>query len=410
MIQKSLHIFFILFLISYYPNNSFGQEPSAFHFNHNQRALAIPIEIYNNFIIVHIRINDSFELPFILDTGVKNTILTEASLKSILEIKKTRTCKVIGLGEKGEIIAELALDVKISLSDISGTNQRLVILPEGILSFTELLGKQVYGIIGYDLLKDFIVEINYESNYLHFFKADKYRFKAKKYQQLPINMQYAKPYVDVSVRNVDGSIAELSLLIDTGSAQAISLSKTFVELPEKTIPTLVGTGISGSIYGQLGRVKSVTLGDLTMDGIIACYPDSSALIERLQRDWQGSLGGELLKRFHIVLDYPNQRFGFRRNNNIKKPFFYNLSGISLFVVGEDLNQYVVSHVRKGSSADVAGIKAGDLILSIDGWRAIDADMNLIYDQLNKRVGKKIRIKLMRAGLQQKVRMVLFEDI
>ena len=45
-------------------------------------------------------------------------------------------------------------------------------------------------------------------------------------------------------------------------------------------------------------------------------------------DRNGSVGGEVLKRFNMVFDYPNNKLHLK-NANFKNPFQYNLAGIEL---------------------------------------------------------------------------------
>ena len=42
--------------------------------------VTIPFEIYNNLIIIDVLFNRSLPLKFVLDTGVRTTVLTEKSL------------------------------------------------------------------------------------------------------------------------------------------------------------------------------------------------------------------------------------------------------------------------------------------------------------------------------------------
>ncbi|MEL7062658.1 MAG: hypothetical protein AAFP00_02910, partial [Bacteroidota bacterium] len=60
--------------------------PSGFVLKDGARSVSIPVEIQNNVILLPVRINGSFEMNFILDTGVKTTIFTEPIVLSWLEI------------------------------------------------------------------------------------------------------------------------------------------------------------------------------------------------------------------------------------------------------------------------------------------------------------------------------------
>lgn len=114
----------------------------------------------------------------------------------------------------------------------------------------------------------------------------------------------------------------------------------------------------------------------------------------------GSVGGEILKRFAVVFDYTNELMYLKRNNNYDMPFFYNKSGIEIIhsgvqwvqetvhlqtipvyidqIVNRDNKSasefkykfqlkpvYEIANVRKNSPAAIAGLKKGDVIVSIN---------------------------------------------
>jgi len=58
----------------------------------------IPFEIYNNLIIIDVLLNKSLPLKFVLDTGVRTTVLTEKSLTDVLNLKYNRKKTIPGAG------------------------------------------------------------------------------------------------------------------------------------------------------------------------------------------------------------------------------------------------------------------------------------------------------------------------
>ena len=60
------------------------------------------------------------------------------------------------------------------------------------------------------------------------------------------------------------------------------------------------------------------------------------------------MGGELLKRFNLIIDYRRARITFKKNGNYKKPFYYNKAGIILEqrgvrVVKEKVNNQIADY-------------------------------------------------------------------
>ena len=69
--------------------------------------------------------------------------------------------------------------------------------------------------------------------------------------------------------------------------------------------------------------------------------------------------------------------------------------------------YVVEVVA-GSPADKAGIKRGDILISIDGQKIKDAKGGLAEIINKKKVGEKVKILLWREGENQEIEVTLRE--
>ncbi|MGB1240962.1 MAG: aspartyl protease family protein [Chitinophagales bacterium] len=381
----------------------------GFRFTEKGRSVKIPIKTYHNLILIPVRINNSMEMNFILDTGVKTTIFTEPLLANLLSLSSTRKINIIGLGEGNPIQASVASNLNISLPQgIEGKGMSIVILPENTISFSSMFGQPVYGIIGYEIFKHFVIEIDYYNSYIRLYKPNKY--KVKKGTIIPIQIKHTKPYIETTVIAENG-IEKTNLLIDTGASQAVSLWHGDIDLPLKTIDAFLGQGLSGNIFGRLGRIKGFQIGEFHFKNVVAAYPEASSLNMRNEVvDWEGNLGAAILKRFSVTFDYPNSRIVLRKNADYKKPFTYNISGIELLVKGPDYKEYEVVHIRTGSPAEKAGLEVGDLLLAVNNFTTYDSDIGEIYSRLNRKAGRKISLKFKRNGLILKKKMQLKEQL
>ena len=155
----------------------------------------------------------------------------------------------------------------------------------------------------------------------------------------------------------------------------------------------------------------------------------------------GSIGGELLRRFTIYLDYPNKRMGLIPNRSIDTPFYFNLSGIELQHNGVELirkklnnannvltdesgnnrgieiflrdviryelqNIIEVTHVREGSPAAEEGVMVGDVLDRINGRKLHHLKLHQVIGLLQRKPGKKIKLSLRRQGEPLLVRFEL----
>lgn len=383
---------------------------TGFQFKEKVRSVKIPVEIQNNLILLPIKINHSFDLNFIMDTGVRTSILTEPFLTDFLSLDTFQTINIRGLGEGSSFTAYLAPRVTIEAPGLVGRYLNLVILPEGLVSYSEMFGKPVYGIIGYDLLKNFVTEINYQQKYIRL--IDPYYFKPKKkWTKVALNFNRGKPYIGATILQNGDEEIEASWLLDTGSSQALSMYYPNVKFPEPNIRTLLGRGLNGNIYGTLGRVSKFVLDKYEFEGPIAGFPDEEALgIIGGEIGWYGNIGADILSRFHIYLDYVRSEMYIYKNGTYNKPFYYNLSGIEVVVQGFTFNTFKVSYIRPDSPSYQAGIALDDEIVKINGLSTRDLEIGDFYNQLNRRPGQNLSLTIKRGNSIFKKRFELREEI
>ena len=127
------------------------------------------------------------------------------------------------MGADGKIEALKSSGNKFKLGEAVGHNQDLYVVFDRTINFTPRLGVLVHGIIGYDVFRDYVVEINYNSKYIRLHKPDKFKPKtSKKWTVFPIDIHGKKPYIQAKV-DISESEKPVKLLIDTGSSDALWL-------------------------------------------------------------------------------------------------------------------------------------------------------------------------------------------
>jgi membrane-associated protease RseP (regulator of RpoE activity) len=77
----------------------------------------------------------------------------------------------------------------------------------------------------------------------------------------------------------------------------------------------------------------------------------------------GLLGNEVLSRFNLIFDYPNERMFIKPNQSFPVPLYLDRSGL---LIRPHRLGAVVKSVAKDSAAYAIGLKTNDLITSIDG--------------------------------------------
>ena len=405
------YVFFGVFLVLSYgllAGQTFRRP--GFHLPQHTRSLKIPVDIQHNVILIPVQINGSFEMNFILDTGVKSTILTEPFLSQFLHLDSLVTVKVRGLGEGNAIDASLAKNVTLGIPGLQAVGMQILVLPDGVISYSGMFGRPVYGIIGYDIFSEFVVEINYARKYITLYDPFSYKVKPK-FEELPIVLRGGKPYINASLTDFRGKKITSQWLIDTGSSNAIALYDRSLPVPEPSIPAFLGKGLSGSVYGRMARANEFQLGSFVFQEVIAGYPDPSSL-NMIEADslWYGNIGSEVLSRFQVIFDYYRNRIYLRRIAGFNQPFEYNVSGLEITTEGDNFNKFIIAYVRPKSPASLADVRVGDEILSLNGFDVGSMDITTVYGTLLKRNGKIMVIRVRRGDSVFKKKFVLVPEI
>ena len=384
-----------------------------FYFTSKTRSVEIPFRFVNNLILIPMHINGSDTMRFILDTGVKTALITGLG-DSELQLNGTRKVKIRGLGDGEDLDALLSYGNRFDiLPTVRGDNHDILVLIEDIFTLSTKLGTRVHGIIGYDVFKNFVAEIRYDTRTVVLYRPETFR-RTPAGSMIPLVIDDGKPYIEAWVEMENGKKIKMKLLVDTGASYAISLnpqSHPGIILPAKTMRAYLGQGLSGEIHGELGRLKSLELGKYKFKNLTASFPDSSSIRQITGTVYRnGQIGGDILKRFHVVIDYPNNRLYLKPNAEFRRPFYYNLSGIELATPIPDLPMFLISEVSPNTPAAEADLQKGDEITEINGRKAVSLILNDFTELFHSKPGKKVIVKVKRGDQLLRKEFVLRQPI
>jgi len=276
------------------------------------------------------------------------------------------------------------------------------VLQEDYLQLDSHLGVRIHGIMGYELFSRFVVEIDYINQMVVLHKPEHFKPR-RSYRVLPMTIEDTKPYItDIRYRVDDTTYVPIKLMVDTGASHSLLLntdSNEYIEVPEKNLEGYLGRGLSGEIYGYMGRVSGLQIEDYELEGIIASFPEDSSMVipSQARTKHNGNIGGSILKRFRVVFDYANEKMYIKKNRLFRQEFEYNMSGMELIAVGPLLSTLIVSKIIDDTPAARAGISEGDLIFSVNGRRPPELDLGIYSSLVSKRPGKRIKVKILRQG-------------
>ncbi|WP_036147234.1 aspartyl protease family protein [Maribacter sp. Hel_I_7] len=388
----------------------------------------VKFQLINNLIVIPIELNGS-ELSFVLDSGVGTPILFNLADQDSIQLNNVTEITINGLGEGDPINALKSTGNFVQLGNAKNTSQNIYVVMDAGINFSPSLGIPVHGIIGYDLFRDFVVDINYINKTIKFYDPNLYKYRTSKNTRVvDMSVIRRKAYLDAFVMINKTDEIPVKMLLDTGSSDAVWLFEDErIQLPEKHYEDFLGQGLAGNIYGKRTKINHLKIADFILSDAKAAFPDMETFTTITDFGGRnGSLGGEVIKRFNIAFDYTNKKLILTKNSNFDKLFQYNISGIDLQhagmryvseriadangVVHKDAKSYgnvqivlqgatrlslvpeiIVSGIRQGSPAHSAGLREGDVILAVNGKRIHRYKLQEIMHMLNFKKDKKIKV-------------------
>ncbi len=428
---KNIRLLFIGILIAS-SMSLFSQD--IFRINGNSKSYSMPFKLINDLIVVPVKVNGS-ELNFLLDTGVNNTIMFNLSIEDSTRLKNTRVIRIRGLGEGGYINAIQSEGNLFEIGKVINGQHMIYLIPGKEFDLAARMGVDISGIIGGDLFRDFIIDINYSGKRIRFFRPGNFDYKkCRKCESFDLSFNRGKPYVDIQVQD-RGQVIDTKLLIDTGGGKTLWLfdrSSDKIKDPKNYFEDFLGRGLSGDIYGRRSKIDGIVIGSHRFKNANVAYPDSTSVASAYRfKERNGSLGAGLLKRFRLLFDYRAKKLTLRRKSSYySDPFLYNMSGIELLHGGTMLVQdkkrtvdtgygtqaeskpivqilyefvydfkplYRISSIRKNSPAEKTGLLPDDVILEINGKGAYQYKLEEIIHMFSKEEGKWFKLLIDRDG-------------
>jgi hypothetical protein len=339
--------FTLLFLIAFLGSLAIGGSTAA---ETAARETIVPFELLDHLILVQCRINHAPETySFILDTGALTAV--DKALADSLKLKQRGQQAKIDTLHVGDCVVD----------------RLFVITAFDLQPLRDSYGIDISGIIGSDLLEDYIATIDYEKRRLALSTdVESPAEKTKggnagyllKFTKHPINHA---PMISCTLND---SI-EVEAMLDTGQPYTLVLPLKELErtgiLKQSNTLRAKGTTVkwpgttSPDIY--LARLKSFESDGLRTIDIMTVFAELPALLS------VGLLGCDFLSRYLITLDYAHgealliPKTGYQGTNHAFS------TGLQLKRNAE--NQLVVRGVWEKSPADLAGIQVDDRILEFN---------------------------------------------
>ncbi len=361
-------------------------------------SVTIPFDLINNHIYIDARVNGR-PLRVMLDTGGLN-VLTPPTAEA-LGLKSEGSFQARGTGEKSASFGLTRVN-EVQIGDATVINQTFYVLPLQDLDKVE--GVPLAGLVGFEVFRRFVVRIDYAQRQLTLMLPEAFQAPAGA-TAVPFTFDEQTPQVEGKIDGIAGKFT-----IDTGSRSSLSLHRTFaekhglVDKPGKKIEALAGWGVGGGGRGLVSRAGLLELGGVRVPAPVS----SIALQERgafSDPYLAGNVGGGVLRRFTVTFDYQKQQIWFEPNASYSQEDVWDRSGLWL---NRAEDGYRIEDVVAGSPAAAAGLKVGDLVLTVDSRKATDLPLAKAREILKGAPGTKVRLQVRSGEAAREVEVVLQE--
>ncbi len=331
---------------------SFGQDHVRDFEFESSGAATVPT---TNGVVFEARINGQGPFRLIFDSGAGVNILNPAVVAKL------------GLPAKGGAISIPAIGGAVDSKSFGADDVQVGALELHRQTFYSMQlpwpdGTGPVGAVGYELMRQLVVTVDYANQRLTFFDPASFSNPARGHK-IALVPDPTQVVVNASV----GGRGLGDFVIDTGDFGGVSVNSWFVKKSSllSYVPHryhgIFGKGAGGDEPpGWIARVKSVCVKKTCAHLIIAYLSDVRA-------SWDmhaGTIGADTLKRFTVTIDWPHHELTLEKNRKWGKPEIFNRTGI-LDDFDDDGKSLKVVAALANSPADRAGVRAGDRILLIN---------------------------------------------
>ncbi len=345
-------------------------------------------QLSGGIIILRARIDDIPDtLNFVLDTGSGGISLdseTVVTYKMVTEISDKTIRGIAGI------------------KTVAFTNNHTLQLP-GLavehLDFhinnydllTSVYGVKIDGIIGFSFLRRYIVKIDYDLQKIEVLSPGTIKYPKGGYLMKPNFSSLVFPQAQIE----DERLFFNRFIFDTGAGLCMLLSEDYVtdsavlKKKRKRYPTQA-EGLGGKKTMDITVIKSVQIGNYKFRKV-PVYIFSDDFNVTSYPLLGGLLGNDLLRRFNVILNYPELSIHLKPNNHLKEEFDYSYTGLGIYQIEQNI---MVVDIMPGSPGEKAGFKPDDIILSIDNNFSKNVQA---FKTALQNAGNTVRILVLRNG-------------
>jgi len=237
---------------------------------------------------------------FIFDTGAG---MSCADTQLVERLNLADAGEASAKGEGGTVDTRLRAIKSLTLGPVLIEDSSVVELDLGPIAMAMV--EQIDGVIGYECFQAGIYEVDLLEGRITIHDPATYKLPEGQSWQ-PITFIGRRPHVTAQIEDNSPGI----FLLDLGANNAATINAATVEklklLDGRDTTAAMSGGVGGIHAARKGALKTMTLCGQKVEDVPTVFAQSDKGAQS-QDGVQGSIGVGLLKQFHVVIDYRNER-------------------------------------------------------------------------------------------------------
>ena len=363
----------------------------------NQEGDLIPFDydpLLNPSPVIHIRINGSEPMPFMLDTGTSGPLgLDIWAAKRLKLTPNGQKMHVINGNKRGEVAALKKVDL---IGREPGTMKRISVPVDldmaGILDLgipsENAVHERIAGIFGLAIFDHATACFDFVAKTVTLYPDPHPPIHLPGAFVLPIK-QAENGLFTVGLTDAEGGTVDA--IIDTGNAGVTLPASLALRFHPAATPAVFRRSVmvDGLHLSKRLLLPSLKIGDLTEANIVVdTHIKPSQIV---------SLGMSYLRRFRVTLDFYNSQMLLERASDYAEQS--RLPGVTGIILMRSAKEFHVIDVLPSSPASQAGIRIGDIIVQIDNHPIVAMPSAAVHQRLDGWADTPIELLVKRGNAQ-----------
>lgn len=350
-------------------------------------------------MFIEVSIHDK-KYNFLFDSGAGATTVNEELATSLNLKVNQKAIDIKTAGNGGQFKTVDTLNLIIGGVNIRGKQ----VVVADLKTLSKVVGQQMDGIIGFDLLKDYQVAVNLDEHQMRIY--DFGYFENNTFgNKIPVSLTSNTPTLQATLK-VNGLDYPAVLLFDTGAGGSISGNYFLNNYANGLVDKLKNKRSSASLdlsnqvnHAQIGGIDGISIAGFNLKNPVLSL-DLPAEQPPYGFSRHGLIGMSLLGKFNMLFNYSLGYIQLNPNRTFATPI------VPLYALGlgfqKEGDKFIVKNVDKDGLAYQTGLRIGDELIKINQVNPESVDQ--ITQQLRLLAQRQVQVEVFRN--QQKLKFEL----